>query len=254
MKQKEKQVFWKDSSSMSLIESNVEKVKPIIQGIVDEFKTLNVEIISIDEIIELLNSHRVLNTEKLTDKLIKTLYSETIKGHWFDMESFKKVATIPDTTALIQAFEPLSAFQNSPGFRDQVYWPVYVLNAGTVEVNPEMLAKVSAMCVEITETPEEIERLEAINDLCTQLNRFSSLAAPGQNIDINSLVQFNDQTRKFEPGRTYVKTGAMSETMLFASRPYSDLKSKPLSGSVASGPDDDESQQAANIAKARNAK
>lgn len=254
---KGKKVFWKDEMNYRKIQSNVSRVLPLLQSIVDQFAQLGIQLTSIDEIIELLDSHRILNHEKLIEKLIDQLYAKTAKGHWFDREGFKKLVQLPDTSKLVEAFELLAVYHDAPGWRDIVYFSVYKLNSGTVEVDENELEKISSLYYATIDTEEEAERLKAVNELCKHLDRLAELSVPGQDISvfgITCVAQFNSESKKYEAADQFVKTGKVSGNILFGNKPAASMKSSPSPTAVSSGADDDESISAANAAKARNQK
>ena len=211
--QPNQQPFYQDSFNLHKLKTNVSRVKPLLSAIVEAFGKLEIQIISINEISDLLapDNSRKLNEEKLTEFVFTRLHPVIPEG--MDREKYKELCTMPDTTALIELFEPLRAYQDGPKFSDIIYFWVYEIKGGKVEVNNEQLTEACRPYQEFIESPIEEKRLNLVNQLCDLLTQMADLTAPGQfpgTFAISNVCTYSEN--KFIPLSSYIKTGVTSST------------------------------------------
>lgn len=251
-----KNVFFRDEFSINELNFNLNKAGEAIQAVVDAFKTVGVKITDPAQISGLLNRDRALVPELLDKFIFDQLYFKTPTG--LTRDKYFELVNLPDLNTLRESFEGLTiGYFGGLRLADIVHWQVYTIVNGKVGINPDEKAKIESNFVQAAETKEEISRFNAVQDICTALNKLLELAADGPApYNIKGVTTYNDSTGQFAPATDFIKKGSVSFGMFFGmeSNPVN-LKSAPGKNTIptmkAGTLDADRAQE---MARARNSK
>jgi hypothetical protein len=249
-----KQVFFKDDYNICELSRSLNKAANALQSIVQAFTAIGIEITDIKDIagmIDTQGTQRNLRLENLETFVFNRLFPDTPAGLKRDL--YRGLVELPDLTAVIQSFEPLNDYYGGYQISDAIHFTAYNIEGGQVKIVDLEKEKLETRFVEVAETKEEIDRLEAVNMLCESLNNLVKHAEDHPaNYIIPGVTSFDEIAGKFIPGRIFVKQGAKtSDVVLGNLKKAESLKSAPvLHDVIPVGATDDE--VGAAMAKRRN--
>lgn len=249
--------FFESTREIAIIEKNVERVRFILQLAVDSIKNFNGYFKSVQEIADLLDSHRKADPEKVRRLVFERIYPETPTG--LSRDSFYEIAELPDIEPILQVLARLQEYQAGPMFRDVVYWHVYAIENFEVKIIPTVYESLLQPYRATATTKEQKERLAAVQELCKCLEHVSSLSVnmnPEQLTTVE-LTIYDPETGKFNPAPGYVLHGSLNGPDLVFARQVPELKSElpTQPKTVQSGEGDGDSVATAKaFAESRNKK
>ena len=248
---KSKKVFWKNEQAISDLHFNLERVQPILQNIVEAFAQHDIAITKPQQIADLCDSWRNADPEKLRQFMFDQMFQDAPLG--MSRQTYIELVDLPDLAGIRQAYEPLSGFYGSLYSPDVVYFHAYKIEGGQVVIDNDEAVMLEANFIETASTPEELSRLEAVQDLCKVLDRLASLATEHPaNFAIKGIAEYLEAEGRFVPGRLFVKAGGRTFRTVAAMNEVDDLRSKPAVSHSPIVEGDDEATVAAKIAQRRN--
>jgi hypothetical protein len=221
---KESTEIYMDSMNIQKLENNVARVQPILQNVVDQISKLGIKTGSINTIQSLLDGLRRPVIESIETFLFDNLF-QVPAG--FSREKYRALIDFPDHSELIEALKPLSEYQDSPYFRDHVYFNCYQLAENTVEINQAELDRETSKFKEFADSPEQQKRFKEVSSVCDALNSLVEINPDlkPERLIIDGLIRC-DIAGKLIPDSLFVKSGSTERTFFVASHPTDDLKSK----------------------------
>lgn len=247
---KNKKVYWKNEQAISDLHFNLERVQPILQNIVEAFAQHDIAITKPQQIADLCDSWRNADPEKLRQFMFDQMFQDAPLG--MSRQTYLELVDLPDLADIRQAYEPLSGYFGSQHIPDVVYFHAYKIEGGQVIIDGDEVVKLEVNFLETASTPEELTRLEAVQDLCKALDKLAALATEHPaNFAIKGVAEYLEAEGRFVPGRLFVKAGGRTFRTMAAMNEV-DLRSKP---SVSHSPiieGDDEATVAGKIAARRN--
>jgi len=249
----EKKIFFKNERAIEALEARTERVKAIIQKIVEEFRNIGISITEISEINDFLNNKRIVISEKLTEFIFNKLYPITPRG--INRNKYKEIVELPELTHLTDSIEALNGYFGSIYFSDSVDWQVYKVGEGKVSILESEHEKLKMQFIEFAETELEKQRLEVVEKVCISLNELINFTDdyPGE-YSISGVTIYNEEKNVFVPDPTWVKHSTVnSQKILFGhGQKTESLKSAPApKNPPVFSPDDSDEVRAAEMAKAR---
>lgn len=204
---KEKTLFWQNKVALDQLEINLETGRGWIQGIVDSFAVINVPV-SIEDILHMIDNRRKLQQEKLRDFLFEKLFAGEQLPAWVDKNKAKELASYPDTSGLISAFEKLESHITGPS-GDFILWHCYTVKENKVHISGSAVEKQRDLYRFYAETPEQLTRLSLVESLCLSLNEIQKASTEFNVIDIKlkGICEFDESKKAWKPQPLFVMDG-----------------------------------------------
>jgi hypothetical protein len=245
--------FWKDDFSINELNRNLEKSQKIARAIVGKFSELGIEITDIHQLSGLVDNRRKLVDEKLENFVFDQLFPDTPAG--FKRDKYREMVQLPDLSAIKESFEPLLGYFGGLFLTDVIYWQVFSIEKGEVEIIDSEQQKLSSKFQEFAETQIEYDRLTAVQDVCNSLNNLVKYAADHPaNYVVKGVVTFDESQKKFVPARLFVKNGSVSFAQITYNQNKPDnIKSSPVGKEqVNIAADASDADRGVEFAKSRN--
>lgn len=220
---KESTEIYADLMNLGKLERNVARVQPILQNVVDQIAKLGIKTGSINTIQSLLDGQRRPVLENIESFLFDNLF-QVPAG--FSRDKYRAMIEMPDYSELIESLKPLSQYQDSPYWKDHIYWNCYQLVENTVEINQVELDRETSKFKEFAESPEQQKRFKAVSAVCDALNSLieNNPDLKPETITIDGLIRC-DIDGKLVPDSLFVKSGSTERTLFVSNSPSDNLKS-----------------------------
>ncbi|MBN2175306.1 MAG: hypothetical protein JW731_14320 [Bacteroidales bacterium] len=249
----EKSIFWKDEYSLNELTGKLEKVKMILQAIVSKFSDMGIQITDIQQLAGLVDNRRHLIDGMLENFVFNQLFPKAPAGIKRDI--YRNMVELPDLSAIKESFEPLEGYFGGLNIPDIVNWNAYSIRDGKVEIIEAEKENLQSRFYEVAETKAEQDRLEAVRELCNSLNKLVTFAADHPaNYIVKGVVEFDENTGKFVPGRHFVKNGGVTFNWIIGSNKKAEsLKTSPVANEPAKiAADASDADRGTEFAKSRN--